>query len=142
MIIKTCLKVIWLCLVLWLFFHSVIITLPNKFLCEQNCSWNLLVCLKSVKKEKSGSFQVRSQWILWSHALKRLIVSLKISFWKKNLSNKFKIFLSLLDKFSSKMIFLNSKKVFQENRIRVFLEKWLEASRHFLFFRFETNQMC
>jgi hypothetical protein len=31
---------------------------------------------------------------------------------------------------------------FSEYGIRVFLERGLEASRHFLFYRFETNQTC
>jgi hypothetical protein len=31
--------------------------------------------------------------------------------------------------------------VFSKHGIRVLLEKGMEASRHFLFYRFETNQM-
>jgi hypothetical protein len=51
-------------------------------------------------------------------------------------------FVATMDKFSSKMMFLNSKKNFSEHDIRVYLEKGLDASRHFLFYRLKTNQMC
>jgi hypothetical protein len=44
-----------------------------------------------------------------------------------------------LDKFSSEMMFFNSKKTFQSMGSEYFLKKELEASRHFLFYRFETN---
>jgi hypothetical protein len=39
-------------------------------------------------------------------------------------------------------MFLKFQEDFSEHEIRVFLEKGLEASRNFLFYRFETNQMC
>jgi hypothetical protein len=45
-------------------------------------------------------------------------------------------------KFSSKMMYLNSKKSFQSTGSEYSMRKDLEASRHFLFYRFETNQRC
>jgi hypothetical protein len=48
-----------------------------------------LVCLKSVNWEMPGKFQVRSQEILWSQALKRLLRVQKHPFRSKK-SNKFK----------------------------------------------------
>jgi hypothetical protein len=47
--------------------------------------------------------------------------------------------LNLLDNFSSKMIFINFKKFFQSMGSEYSLRRDLEASRHFLFYRFQTN---
>jgi hypothetical protein len=71
--------------------------------------------------------------------------SLKTSFWKKNCQinsktaiKKFSgvgvsMILNLLDNFSSKVMFLNSKKSFQDSRSVYSLRTNLEVSRHFLF---------
>jgi hypothetical protein len=42
--------------------------------------------------------------------------------------------------FKSKMMFLNSKKSFQTMGSELTLRSDLEVSRHFLLYRFETNQ--
>jgi hypothetical protein len=50
--------------------------------------------------------------------------------------------LDLLDNFSSKMMFLNSKMSFQSLRSEYSLWTDLEVSKHLLFYRFQTNQKC
>jgi hypothetical protein len=65
----------------------------------------------------SENFQVCSQGILWSHVLQNLLGD-----WKHN--------------------FFKHQEVFSELGFRVLLENGLQVSRHFLFYRFETNQRC
>jgi hypothetical protein len=65
-----------------------------------------------------------------------------LAYQSKKSQNHGNPFLSLMIKFSSKMMFLNSKKSFQSMRSEYSMRRDVEASRHFLFYRFETNQMC
>jgi hypothetical protein len=48
---------------------------------------------------------------------------------------------SLLDNFFSKMLFLNAQKIIKSMGSEYSLRRDLKTSRHFLFYRFEANQM-
>jgi hypothetical protein len=70
------------------------------------------------------------------------VVSLVLTLVSKTVFGMLLAQLSFLDNFSSKIMFLNSKKIFQSMGSEYSLRRDLETSRHFLFYRFETNQMC
>jgi hypothetical protein len=101
--------------------HRIISTIVQLI---QKCSWKF--------------FAIKS-----FHGLKIVCLNtMKFSDLKENLTwHKFSwLFLNFLDNVSSKMMFLNSKKSFQSLGSEYSLITNLETTRHFLFYKFETNQ--
>jgi hypothetical protein len=92
----------------------------------QNCFWNL-----SSTSGLSQICKMRNVWKLPSSFSRNTLIrsseksscSLKTSFWKKNCPT-------------------NSKMVMKILRSEYSLGTELEVSRHFSFYRFETNQRC
>jgi hypothetical protein len=77
-------------------------------------------------------------WIMDMSKLRSSQIDRKASL-EKNCSLPF---FNLLENFVSKMMFLNSKKSFLSLGSEFSLGMDLEVFRHFLFYRFKTNQRC